>query len=46
MGPDRQLQGVGIVIPAALSARERGLANRIGEWGRRALSSVAGTASC
>jgi hypothetical protein len=46
MGPDRQLRRVGIVIAAPLSARERGPANRIGEWCRRALSSVAGTASC
>jgi hypothetical protein len=46
MGPDRQLRGVGIVIAAALSARERGLAKLIGEWCRRALSSVAGAAPC
>jgi hypothetical protein len=46
MGPDRQLRRVGIVIAAPGSACERGLANRIGEWGRRALSSVASTASC
>jgi hypothetical protein len=31
---------------APLSARGRGLANGFGEWCRRALSSVAGIASC
>jgi hypothetical protein len=46
MGPDQQLRRVGIMIAAPLSARERGPANRIGEWRQRALSSVAGTASC